>query len=98
GSGTMSRPGNFAIRAEFEFQNGPAVSGWYAFEIRAQPDYTFSVVREKCSIGMGGSHYSFDRQGESFQTNVKGLQPALGTEALALPIIGGSQEFAPVVR
>jgi len=97
-SGTRSRPGDFAIRVEFDFPNGAAVAGWYAFDIRALPDYTFSVLREKCSVVMGGSHYWFDRQGENFQTNVTGLHPALGAEALALPIIGGSKEFTSVVK
>ncbi len=98
-SGSKSRPGNFAVRVEFDFANGKSVPGWYAFEIRALPDYTFSVVREKCSVSSGGSHHWFDRDGEKFfRTNVKGLQPALEADALALPIIGGSQEFAPVVK
>ena len=46
-SGTKSRPGNFAVRVEFDFLNEKSISGWYAFEIRASPDYTFSVVREQ---------------------------------------------------
>lgn len=97
-AGTKSRPGNFAIRVEFSFPNGSPVSGWYAFEIKGLPDYTFSVVREKCSLAVGGSHQWFDRTGEYFHTNVTGLLPALEAAALALPIIGGAQEFAPVVR
>jgi predicted ATPase len=97
-SGTRSRPGDFAIRVEFSFTNGAPVAGWYAFDIRALPDYTFLVLREKCSVVMGNAFYWFDRKGESFQTNLKGLMPAVGAEALVLPIIGGAEEFAPVVR
>ena len=97
-SGTKSRPGNFAIRVDFDFPNGAPVAGWYAFEIRALPDYTFSVVREKCSVSPGRAHHWFDRQGESFQTSLTGLKPALEAGALALPIIGGAQEFASVVK
>lgn len=97
-SGSKSRPGNFAIRVEFDFFNGTPVTGWYGFEIRALPDYTFSVVREKCSVNMEVAHHWFDRTGEHFQTNVTGLHPALEAEALALPIIGGAQEFAQVLK
>lgn len=97
-SGSRSHPGNFAIRVDFNFMNGSPATGWYAFEIRALPDYTFSVVREKCSVLTGEKLHWFYRQAESFETNVAGLNPALGTEALALPIIGGAQEFAPVVK
>jgi predicted ATPase len=97
-SGTRSRPGDFAMRVEFDFPNGATVAGWYAFDIRALPDYTFLVQREKCSVVMGGAHFWFDRQADNFHTNVTGLKPALGAEALALPIIGGSKEFASVVK
>jgi len=97
-SGSRSRPGDFAIRVEFDFANGAPVAGWYAFDIRALPDYTFLVLREKCSVVMGGAHYWFDRQETSFRTNAAGLNPALEPEALALPIIGGSKEFALVVK
>lgn len=97
-SGSRSRPGDFAMRVDFSFSNGIPMAGWYAFNIRALPDYTFSVVREKCSISAGSQKHWFNRQAAHFETNVAGLSPALEDAALALPIIGGSQEFAPVVR
>jgi predicted ATPase len=97
-SGAKSRPGNFAIRVDFTFSNGQPVEGWYAFEIRALPDYSFLVVREKCVIKTATSKHWFDRHEEKFQTNVSGLQPALEDQALALPIIGGTVEFAPVLK
>ena len=97
-SGTKSRPGNFAVRVEFDFPNENSISGWYAFEIRASQDYTFSVLREQCSVSSHAKYHWFLRQSEDFQTNVTGLQPALEGAALALPIIGGAQEFAPVVK
>jgi len=96
--GGASHPGNFAMRVDFAFPNGSPVTGWYAFEIRALPAYDFFVFREQCCIAMGSSRYWFDRDDESFRTNVAGLQPALDRQALALPIIGGTVEFAPVLR
>ncbi len=97
-SGAKSRPGNFAMRVDFSFPNGQAVDGWYAFEIRALPDYTFSVVREKCVVKITDARRWFERHEDKLQTNVAGLKPALERYALALPIIGGSVEFAPALR
>ena len=97
-SGAKSRPGNFAMRVDFSFSNGQAVDGWYAFEIRALPDYTFSVVQEKCVVKTANAKHWFERHNEKLSTNVSGLHPALERHALALPIIGGSVEFAPALK
>jgi len=97
-SGERSRPGNFAMRVDFTFSNGQSAEGWYAFEIRALPDYSFSIVREKCSVSIADSKYWFDRDEKGFQTNVGGLRPSLEPQALALPVIGGTVEFGPVLK
>ena len=93
-----ARPGNFGMCLDFGFPNGATTEGWYAFEIRAKTGYGFEIVREQCVVGRGGDRRWFDRIEGKFMTNVAGLQPAVEPEALALPIVGGSKEFSPVLR
>src|SRR3954454_20694990 len=40
-------PSNLGLRVDFGRMNGKAASGFYAFEVKALPDYGFSVVREQ---------------------------------------------------
>ncbi len=79
--------------------NGKAVSGFYAFEVKALPNYGFSVVREQCSVEFdGGTRSWFDRVGTRFTSNVGGVKPALDPASLSLPLVGGEATFAPVLR
>jgi predicted ATPase len=97
-SGTQSRPPNMAVRVDFEFSNGGRSSGWYAFEIRAKEGYEFDVVREKCVVRTGGQQSWFDRSHGAFTTSVPSVEPAVDPQALLLPLIGGTPQFAPVTR
>src|SRR6185295_1419870 len=97
-SGTQSRPGNVALRVDFEFQNGNAATGWYAFEIKAKEGYEFDVLREKCVVQTGGSRHSFDRSGATFKTSVPSIEPAVDPQALLLPLIGGTPQFGSVTK
>jgi predicted ATPase len=91
-----SYPPNLGMRIEFDFKNGSPVEGWYAFEIKALPKYGFKVVREKCVLGGNSARY-FDRFDDEFHSPFK-LSPSLDAQALALPVIGGLKDFAPVLR
>jgi predicted ATPase len=91
-TGSRSRPGNFGLRLDFTLPN--AVKGWYAFEIKAKPDYQFEVVREQCVAGTA----SFDRQAETVKHSIPGVAPRVTPEALLLPLLGGSAEFQAVVK
>src|SRR6266581_1167733 len=97
-SGMKSRPGNVALRVDFDFGNGPPVAGWYAFEIRAKEGYEFDVLREKCVVRAGGHSYSFDRSDKLLITGVPSIAPAVDPQALLLPLLGGAPQFAPVTR
>ena len=96
---TSSRrhPPNFGLAVELGRLNGKVVSGWYAFEVRALPNYGFEVVREQCRASFGGTPFWFDRS-RQFQTNVQGLSPALEPSSLCLPVVGGIDRFAPVLK
>jgi predicted ATPase len=94
-----SHPPNFGIRVDFGTINGKAKGGFYAFEVRALPNYGFAVVREQCSItGEGGSRWWFDRDGTEFSSNVGGMKPSIDSASLGLPLVGGEATFAPVLR
>jgi len=87
------------LRVDFGRMNGKAASGFYAFEVRALPNYGFSVVREQCSLAFdGGARSWFDRVGTKFTSNVGGVKPAIDSASLSLPLVGGEATFAPALR
>lgn len=54
-----SHPPNFGLRVDLGSMNGRSKGGFYAFEVRALPNYGFAVVREQCSVtGETGSSFS----------------------------------------
>lgn len=91
-SSGRSYPPNLGLRVDFARLNGKAAAGFYAFEVRALKNYSFSVVREQCSVGGAW----FDRMGTSFTSNVGGMKPLLDPASLGLPLVGGEAKFAPV--
>jgi len=94
-----SHPPNFGVRVDFGSINGKTKSGFYAFEVRALPNYGFAVVREQCSIvGQRGLRSWFDRAGTEFTSNVGGMKPSIDPASLSLPLVGGEATFAPVLR
>ena len=93
-SSGKSYPPKLGLRVDFGRMNGKAASGFYAFEVRALPNYGFSVVREQCSVGGAW----FDRVGTKFTSNVGGMKPSLDPASLSLPLVGGEAKFAPVLR
>ena len=99
-SSGRSYPPNLGLRVDFGHLNGKTAHGFYAFEVRALPNYGFSVVREQCSVGgEHGQRLWFDRrEGTPFATNASGLKPALDPSSLSLPLVGGEATFAPVLR
>jgi predicted ATPase len=98
-SSGQSYPPNLGLRVDLGQLNGKAASGYYAFEVKALPNYGFSVVREQCSVaGEGGSSSWFDRLGTQFKSNIGGVRPAIDPASLSLPVVGGEAKFAPVLR
>jgi len=97
-SGTQNRPGNVAVRVDFEFLPATPCAGWYAFEIRAKEGVEFEVLREKCVVRANGTTHAFDRSRDFFKSSVAGIEPALDPQALLLPLIGGTRQFGPVTK
>ena len=96
-SSVKSAPPNMGLAFEFGSFNGVA-GGRYAFEVRALPNYGFRIVREQCLVRKkDGTRWWFDRA-ESWRSNADGLIPALEPTALALPLVGGDERFAPIFK
>lgn len=103
-------PSNLGLRVDFDVSQGERYCNFYAFEIKALPNFGFSVVREQCRVfSQEGYCNWFDRKGNEIWTQVGRLQraddprgpelkPTIDPRALALPILGGYPEFARVVR
>lgn len=96
-SSVKSAPPNMGLAFVLGPSNGIA-GGRFAFEVRALPNYGFRIVREQCQVQMkNGGRWWFDR-GEGWSTNAEGLTPALEPTALAMPLVGGDERFAPVFK
>jgi len=96
-SGQQSFPPNLGLAFEFGPING-IEGGRFAFEVKALPNYGYRIVREQCLIRKkDGIRWWFDRA-DTWKSNVEGLTPALEPSALALPLVGGDERFAPIFR
>jgi len=96
-SGQQSFPPNLGLAFEFGPVNG-LEGGRFAFEVKALPNYGYRIVREQCLVRKkDGARWWFDRE-DTWKSNVKGLTPALEPSALAMPLVGGDERFAPIFR
>lgn len=96
-SSVKSAPPNLGLAFEFGPFNGTE-GGRFAFEVKALPNYGYKIVREQCLVRKkGGTRWWFDR-GDEWTSNADGLTPALEPSALALPLVGGDERFAPIFR
>lgn len=96
-SSGRSYPPNLGIAFELGEVNG-VKGGRYAFEVKAEPNYGFQILREQCLVILrGGKRWWYDRA-KLWTSNATGLTPALEPSALCLPLVGGDERFAPVFR
>ena len=95
--GTGGRPVNLGLRVEFN-PEGAGFAGWYAFEIRALPDFGFEVAKEECRVWRGDKHEYFTRRNGSIETSERGIRPMLAQTSLALPLLTGTKAFHRVGR
>lgn len=96
-SSVKSVPPNMGLAFEFGAFNG-IEGGRFAFEVKALPNYGFRIVREQCLVRRkDGARWWFDRT-DTWKSNAEGLIPALEPTALALPLVGGDERFAPIFK
>lgn len=101
-SSVKSAPPIMGLAFEFGSFNG-VEGGRFAFEVKALPNYGFRIVREQCLVRRkDGARWWFDRvdasTGSAWNSNADGLTPALEPTALALPLVGGDERFAPIFK
>lgn len=96
--GPVGRPRNVGIAVKFGSTQDMREAR-FAFEVHALPTYGFEVIRERCEIvAANGETHWYDRTKDSgFRTNC-GLKPSIDSSALALPVVGGDERFAPVLK
>ena len=98
-SSTEGRPGDMGLMVELENPDRKTESARYAFQLRARKSHGFKVVQEQCVVTRrGGALEWFDRYGDKLKSNAGSFDPDLETDALALPLIGGSKRFRSVLR
>jgi predicted ATPase len=96
-SGQQSFPPNLGLAFEFDPING-IEGGRFAFEVKALPNYGYRIVQEQCLVRTkDGTRSWFDRT-DKWKSNIEGLTPALEPSALAMPLVGGDERFAPIFR
>ena len=92
-------PSYLKVRADFELPGKRMRHGHYAFFLATQTDADLSVMQEQCFIMEGGERVAwFHRDGKKFRASVEGFRPAFDAQSLALPIMGGLEEFAPAFK
>jgi predicted ATPase len=73
--------------------------GVYAFALRITPQRNFVVSLEHCSLsGVDGNPVWFNRTEDAFTTSIPGIQPVLSSQALAMPLLGGTQDLSAVYQ
>ena len=105
GAARLSRPGTYrtmGIGIVLGTIDDQLTTARYSLEIAAMryDRSSYQVDREQCVIeGRDGRRDWFERiKGGPFRSSIGGLQPQLADEALALPLVGGDERFAPVFR
>lgn len=94
-AGSRGQPGIFGLLVEFDFAGEGGSKGAYGFEIKARPNHGFEVIREVLNAKPAGS---FDRDKGKFWTVIPGMDPFFDPQALALPLLGGAANFAPILK
>ena len=87
------------MRADFRLPDGNARSGHYAFLVREVGANGYVVQREQVVVSSPiGERVWFDRKLADFRTNIVGLRPDVEPQSLALPVVGGTEQLAPLRR
>ncbi len=91
---SAGRPRNVEIRLDL-LLDGTAAH--YAFGITGDSQAEYRVSHEEASVTLSASVLRFERDRTTFRGPV-GLQPRVDDLGLVLPLLGGSEEFGPLVE
>ncbi len=83
------------FRLDFRLGNEPGQRGSYGFGLQMVSRGVFVIGFEDFRLsGAGNNEVWFNRQNDTFQSNISGIQPVLSSQALAMPLIGGVQDLS----
>ena len=92
---STGHPTHFGIRLDINLPSGRAE---YMYEVAARSNFTFEVQREECRVyddrGLRASFANTKGQLSSVGSDLSNLR--LARDALALPIVGGLDDYRPV--
>jgi|SRR5579871_3166276 len=91
-------PRYLKLRADIQLPGSKR--GHYAFFLDTTTDAGLNVIQEQCLITQRGERVAwFNRDGKrKFFTSVEGFRPRFDAQSLAMPIMGGLEEFAQVFK
>ena len=93
------RLANLGFKIELQDLDDETKRAKYAFELRGRQNYDFEIVREQCVVvRKDGATNWFDRVSGRFDSSLDSLKLDLGTNALALPLVGADRRFQTVMR
>lgn len=98
---TGNRPRTITIDIEVKSRAPELFAGSYYLEIRLLTDGDFSIPREMGEVRGGGeksaSHRYVVEYGKWIESSLD-VQPALASNRLALPLLSGIRQFAPIYQ
>ena len=88
--------GDFSLAVDFEMGGDGGPKGRYSFDIKQLPNHGFEVIEE--ALDLEGMSYLRIYDGFVTPPSIPGLNPLLDSQGLALPLLGGAREIAPVLK
>lgn len=91
---STGHPKNFSIR--LDFQVSKLQSGFYSFEVGAQPDGGFIIKEEQCSLGPQGGRFGYWVRDGKVDEITASIKPPAARDRLYLVNAAGLPEFRPI--
>lgn len=91
---STGHPKNFSIRLDFQVSDSQ--SGFYSFEVGAQPDGGFIVKEEQCSLRFEGARFGYWVKDGNVDSITATVKPPAARDRLYLVNAAGLPEFRPI--
>ena len=100
-SSPRGRPANLTLRLSLRRPDRETVAAYYGIDLRPRRGNHFEVADERCIVEQSdGVQHSFVRRTVKgslvWESSVESLAPAVESNALALPLVGGDKRFRAV--
>lgn len=100
-SSARGRPANLTLRLSLRKPDRDTAEAYYSIDLRPRRGDNFEVADERCYVKRSdGEVHSFVRRtvkaSLAWESSVESLAPAVESNALALPLVGGDRRFRAV--